>query len=86
MPRLKCDSGMALLVADFDKRDPAVKAMLSVAIKACRAQDEYIGICGEGLSDNPHCAVGLMEQGTESMSLNPDFVIGTWQKLASPLA
>ncbi|MBW8897139.1 MAG: phosphoenolpyruvate synthase [Massilia sp.] len=77
------DSGMELLAKDFDERDPAVKAMLSMAIKACRAQGKYIGICGQGPSDNPDFAVWLMEQGIESMSLNPDSVIDTWQKLAS---
>jgi pyruvate,water dikinase len=77
------DSGMELLAKDFDERDPAVKAMLALAIKACRAQGKYIGICGQGPSDNPDFAVWLMEQGIESMSLNPDSVIDTWQKLAS---
>jgi pyruvate,water dikinase len=77
------DSGMELLAKDFDERDPAVKAMLSLAIKACRAQGKYIGICGQGPSDNPDFAVWLVEQGIESMSLNPDSVIDTWQKLAA---
>ena len=77
------DSGMALLAADFDERDPAVKALLSMAIKACREQGKYIGICGQGPSDHPDFAAWLMEQGIESMSLNPDSVIDTWQKLAS---
>ena len=77
------DSGMELLAKDFDERDPAVKAMLTMAIKACRAQGKYVGICGQGPSDNPDFAVWLMEQGIESMSLNPDSVIDTWQKLAS---
>ena len=76
------DSGMPLLAADFDERDPAVKAMLSLAIKACRAQGKYIGICGQGPSDNPDFAQWLVEEGIESMSLNPDSVIDTWQKLA----
>ncbi len=73
---------MALLAADFDERDPAVKALLSLAIKACRAKGKYIGICGQGPSDHPDFARWLMEQGIESMSLNPDSVIDTWQKLA----
>ena len=77
------DSGMALLAADFDERDPAVKALLSMAIKACREQGKYIGICGQGPSDHPDFAAWLMEQGIESMSLNPDSVIDTWQKLAA---
>jgi pyruvate,water dikinase len=77
------DSGMELLAKDFDERDPAVKAMLSLAIKACRAQGKYIGICGQGPSDNPDFAQWLVEQGIESMSLNPDSVIDTWKKLAA---
>jgi pyruvate,water dikinase len=77
------DSGLALLAKDFDERDPAVKALLSMAIKACRAKGKYIGICGQGPSDNLDFAVWLMEQGIESMSLNPDSVIETWTKLAS---
>ena len=76
------DSGMPLLAADFDESDPAVKAMLSLAIKACRAQGKYIGICGQGPSDNPDFAAWLVQEGIESMSLNPDSVIETWQKLA----
>lgn len=76
------DSGMELLAKDFDERDPAVKAMLSLAIKACRAQGKYIGICGQGPSDNPDFAEWLVGEGIESMSLNPDSVIDTWQKLA----
>jgi pyruvate,water dikinase len=77
------DSGMELLARDFDERDPAVKAMLSMAIKACRAQGKYIGICGQGPSDHPDFAAWLVEEGIESMSLNPDSVIETWQKLAA---
>ncbi|QBE65749.1 phosphoenolpyruvate synthase [Pseudoduganella lutea] len=77
------DSGMELLAADFDERDPAVKALLSMAISACRKQGKYIGICGQGPSDHPDLAEWLMEQGIESMSLNPDSVIDTWQKLAA---
>ena len=76
------DSGMELLAKDFDERDPAVKAMLSLAIKACRAQGKYIGICGQGPSDHPDFAQWLVDEGIESMSLNPDSVIETWQRLA----
>jgi len=76
------DSGMELLAADFDERDPAVQALLAMAISACRKLNKYIGICGQGPSDHPELAVWLMEQGIESMSLNPDSVIDTWQKLA----
>ncbi|HEX8603023.1 MAG TPA: putative PEP-binding protein, partial [Pseudoduganella sp.] len=78
------DSGIALLAADFDERDPAVKALLTMAIEACRAQGKYIGICGQGPSDHPELAAWLVEQGIESMSLNPDSVIDTWRKLAEP--
>ena len=77
------DSGMELLAKDFDERDPAVKAMLSLAIKACRAKGKYIGICGQGPSDHPDFAQWLVAEGIESMSLNPDSVIDTWKKLAS---
>ncbi|HET8765917.1 MAG TPA: putative PEP-binding protein, partial [Pedococcus sp.] len=74
------DSG---LVADaFDERDPAVKKMLAMAIEACRAQGKYIGICGQGPSDHPDLAEWLMDQGIESMSLNPDTVVETWLALA----
>jgi len=77
------DSGMELLAADFDERDPAVKALISMAISACRAQGKYIGICGQGPSDHPDFAAWLDEQGISSISLNPDSVISTWQQLAA---
>lgn len=77
------DSGMELLAADFDERDPAVLALLSQAISACRAQGKYIGICGQGPSDHPDFAEWLMKQGIGSISLNPDSVIETWQRLAA---
>ena len=77
------DSGLELLAADFDERDPAVKALISMAISACRKQGKYIGICGQGPSDHPDFAVWLEEQGISSISLNPDSVIATWQKLAA---
>ncbi len=76
------DSGLELLSADFDERDPAVKALLTRVIKACKAQGKYVGICGQGPSDHPDFALWLAEQGIESMSLNPDSVIDTWQQLA----
>ena len=76
------DSGLELLAADFDERDPAVKAMLSRAIKACVAQGKYVGICGQGPSDHPDFAAWLVEEGITSISLNPDSVIATWQQLA----
>lgn len=77
------DSGMELLAADFDERDPAVKALLSLAIAACRKQGKYIGICGQGPSDHEDFAEWLMKEGIASISLNPDSVIDTWQKLAA---
>ena len=74
------DSG---LIADlFDERDDAVKAMLEMTIKACKKQGKYVGICGQGPSDHPDLALWLVEQGIESMSLNPDSVIETWLFLA----
>jgi len=66
----------------FDERNDAVKALLSMAIKACRARGKYIGICGQGPSDHPDLAQWLMEQGIESISLNPDTVVDTWLALA----
>jgi pyruvate,water dikinase len=77
------DSGMELLAADFDERDPAVSVLLSQAIAACRKQGKYIGICGQGPSDHPDFAEWLMKEGIASISLNPDSVIDTWQKLAA---
>jgi pyruvate,water dikinase len=80
------DSGMELLAADFDERDPAVCAMLSRAIAACRAQGKYVGICGQGPSDHPDFAEWLMKEGISSMSLNPDSIVETWQKLGKQQA
>jgi len=76
------DSGMELLAADFDERDDAVKFMLSRAIKACLAANKYVGICGQGPSDHPDLADWLRDEGILSMSLNPDTVVDTWQRLA----
>ncbi|RCS59581.1 phosphoenolpyruvate synthase [Parvibium lacunae] len=76
------DSGMALLAADFDERDPAVLALIQQAIQACRAQGKYVGICGQGPSDHPDFAKWLMQQGISSISLNPDTVVDTWNGLA----
>ena len=76
------DSGLELLAADFDERDPAVKALLTLAIDACKAQGKYIGICGQGPSDHPDFAHWLADQGISSISLNPDSVIETWKSLA----
>ncbi|MDP2066359.1 MAG: phosphoenolpyruvate synthase [Burkholderiaceae bacterium] len=77
------DSGLELLAADFDERDPAVKALLSRAIKACNAKGKYVGICGQGPSDHPDFARWLVDEGIVSISLNPDSVIATWKQLAS---
>jgi len=70
----------------FDERDPAVKALLSMAIHACRKAGKYVGICGQGPSDHPDLAKWLMEQGIESVSLNPDSVLDTWFFLAEEKA
>ncbi|MCW5652670.1 phosphoenolpyruvate synthase [Hydrogenophaga sp.] len=77
------DSGLELLAHDFDERDPAVKAMLSMAIGACKAEGKYVGICGQGPSDHPDFAQWLRDEGISSISLNPDSVVDTWQLLAS---
>jgi pyruvate,water dikinase len=79
------DSGMEILAADFDERDPAVLALFSLAIAACRKQGKYVGICGQGPSDHPDFAEWLMKEGITSLSLNPDSVIETWQNLAKRL-
>jgi pyruvate,water dikinase len=76
------DSGLELLAADFDERDPAVKALLKKAIGACLAQGKYVGICGQGPRDHPDFAHWLADEGISSISLNPDSVIETWQSLA----
>jgi pyruvate,water dikinase len=76
------DSGLEILAQDFDERDPAVKALLAMAISACKRQGKYVGICGQGPSDHPDLAQWLKEQGIGSISLNPDTVIATWKQLA----
>ena len=76
------DSGLEVLAKDFDERDPAVKALLSLAIQACRRQGKYVGICGQGPSDHPDFAHWLRDQGIGSISLNPDTVIDTWKNLS----
>ncbi len=79
---LGLDRDSGLVAEGFDERDPAVKALLSRAITACRDRGKYIGICGQGPSDHADFAEWLMEQGIESISLNPDTVVETWQRLA----
>jgi len=80
---LGLDRDSAIIARLFDERDDAVKAVLSMAIKACRKAGKYIGICGQGPSDHPDLARWLLEQGIESMSLNPDTVVETWLFLAN---
>jgi len=75
------DRDSALIADIFDERDDAVKAVLKMAIDACKARGKYIGICGQGPSDHPDLAAWLVEQGIESMSLNPDSVVETWMFL-----
>ena len=79
---LGLDRDSGLVAASFDERDPAVKALLAMAIKACVARGKYVGICGQGPSDHADFAAWLMEQGIESISLNPDTVVDTWRRLA----
>lgn len=79
---LGLDRDSGLVAHTFDERNPAVKAMLSLAIKACRDAGKYVGICGQGPSDHEDLAEWLVEQGIESMSLNPDTVVSTWMKIA----
>jgi pyruvate,water dikinase len=79
---LGLDRDSALVADDFDERDDAVKALLAMTIAACKKQGKYVGICGQGPSDHPDLAQWLLDQGIESMSLNPDSVIETWLSLA----
>jgi pyruvate, water dikinase len=79
---LGLDRDSALVAEVFDERDDAVKAMLEMTISACKARGKYVGICGQGPSDHPDLARWLLDQGIESMSLNPDSVVETWLFLA----
>ena len=79
---LGLDRDSGLVAAAFDERDPAVRVLLSQAIKACIKQGKYVGICGQGPSDHPDLAQWLVQEGIQSISLNPDTVIDTWQLLA----
>ena len=79
---LGLDRDSALVADDFDERDDAVKALLAMTIAACKKHGKYVGICGQGPSDHPDLAQWLLDQGIESMSLNPDSVIETWLMLA----
>ena len=79
---LGVDRDSGIVAKHFDERDPAVKAMLSMAIRACREAGKYVGICGQGPSDYPELARWLVEQGIDSLSLNPDSVVETWLMLS----
>jgi pyruvate,water dikinase len=79
---LGLDRDSSLVAAGFDERDPAVLAVLEMAITACLERGKYVGICGQGPSDHPDLAEWLVAHGIESMSLNPDTVVDTWQHLA----
>ena len=79
---LGVDRDSGIVAKHFDERDPAVKAMLSMAIRACRDAGKYVGICGQGPSDHPELARWLVEQGIDSLSLNPDTVVETWLMLS----
>lgn len=83
---LGLDRDSSIVASLFDERDPAVKKLLSMAIGTARAKGKYIGICGQGPSDHPDLAEWLMEQGIESVSLNPDTVVDTWLRLAKKKA
>lgn len=83
---LGLDRDSGVVAEHFDERDPAVKAMLHLAIQACRRAGKYVGICGQGPSDHPDLAKWLVEEGIESLSLNPDTVVETWLYLAKEAA
>jgi pyruvate,water dikinase len=78
---LGLDRDSALVAGGFDERDAAGEFMISTAIKACKARGKYVGICGQGPSDHPDLAEWLLEQGIDTMSLNPDTVVETWLRL-----
>ena len=81
---LGLDRDSAIVARHFDERDPAVKALLEMAISACRKRGKYVGICGQGPSDHPDFARWLLDQGIDSISLNPDTVVETWLFLGTP--
>ena len=83
---LGLDRDSAVVAKLFDERDEAVKALMAMAIKACKARGKYVGICGQGPSDHPELARWLVDQGIDSLSLNPDTVVETWLFLASQTA
>ncbi|MCF6193638.1 MAG: phosphoenolpyruvate synthase, partial [Kangiellaceae bacterium] len=79
---LGLDRDSAIIAGGFDERNPAVKRILKMAIDSCIHKGKYIGICGQGPSDHPDLAKWLMEEGIDSVSLNPDSVLETWLFLA----
>jgi pyruvate, water dikinase len=83
---LGLDRDSAIVASGFDERDEAVRQLLAMSIAACRKLGKYVGICGQGPSDHPDLARWLLDQGIESMSLNPDTVVETWLFLAQPAA
>jgi pyruvate,water dikinase len=83
---LGLDRDSSVVAHLFDERDPAVKKLLSMAIQTARKRGKYVGICGQGPSDHPDLAEWLMDQGIESVSLNPDTVVDTWLRLAKKKA
>ncbi len=83
---LGLDRDSAIVAGSFDERNPAVKKLLSMAIKACKARGKYVGICGQGPSDHADFAQWLVEEGIDSVSLNPDTVVDTWIRLAGAAA
>jgi pyruvate,water dikinase len=80
---LGLDRDSAIVAKLFDERDEAVKALLAMAISACKKHGKYVGICGQGPSDHPDLALWLLQQGIESISLNPDTVVATWLFLSA---
>ncbi|WP_207343610.1 phosphoenolpyruvate synthase [Arthrobacter sp. E3] len=80
---LGLDRDSSIVAGSFDERNPAVKKLLSMAIKACKARGKYVGICGQGPSDHADFAQWLVEEGIDSVSLNPDTVVDTWLRLAA---
>jgi pyruvate,water dikinase len=83
---LGLDRDSSIVASLFDERDPAVKKLLSMAIQTAKSKGKYVGICGQGPSDHPDLAEWLMDQGIESVSLNPDTVVDTWLQLAKKKA
>ena len=83
---LGIDRDSGLIAAMFDERDEAVRILLKMAIDACRKEGKYIGICGQGPSDHPDLARWLIDEGIDSLSLNPDTVVETWLYLGGETA